>query len=243
LKSQDFSDKFNQKKKKVTMSRPCKPAKRSEKCVQNHSEKVSMQSEASNSEVNEKKSEEKVVENDIESKSTIEKSVEDETRSVIKSEGGSGSQGFDLEPEISKTSANFAEEDSFKFRTSSMKTQSSKLGYSEDATVNGSFVDLKNHPVASSKSTGLNETINIESSAAQEETDDLDYIKTSVGPAIIKGLASVVIRQPADPINYFANFLLNYRYNQRLFEKREQDLRNSRNSQHELERKMNDVHD
>ena len=57
------------------------------------------------------------------------------------------------------------------------------------------------------------------------EDDDLKYIKEAVGPAIRKALAAVVIHQPADPINYFANFLLNYRYNQCMFEKRDEELK------------------
>ncbi|CRK86656.1 CLUMA_CG000492, isoform A [Clunio marinus] len=43
--------------------------------------------------------------------------------------------------------------------------------------------------------------------------DDINYIKTTVGPVLRKGLAAVVLHQPIDPINYFANFLLNYRNN------------------------------
>lgn len=55
--------------------------------------------------------------------------------------------------------------------------------------------------------------------------DDLNYIRESVGPAIRKALASVVLHQPVDPINYFAIFLLNYRYNQHMFEKRDEELK------------------
>lgn len=54
--------------------------------------------------------------------------------------------------------------------------------------------------------------------------DDIKYIKEAVGPAIRKGLAAVALHQPADPIAYFANFLLNYRYNKHMFEKREEEL-------------------
>lgn len=56
------------------------------------------------------------------------------------------------------------------------------------------------------------------------ESDDFKYIKEAVGPAIRKGLAAVVIHQPVDPVSFFANFLLDYRYNQQMFEKREQNL-------------------
>lgn len=55
--------------------------------------------------------------------------------------------------------------------------------------------------------------------------DDVNYIKETVGPAIRKALAAVALHQPVDPINYFANFLLHYRYNQHMFEKRDKDLK------------------
>lgn len=66
--------------------------------------------------------------------------------------------------------------------------------------------------------------------------DDLQYVKDSVGPAIRKALAAVVLDQPADPINYFAHFLLNYRYNQHMFEKRDEEL----NYYLELRKHLND---
>lgn len=56
--------------------------------------------------------------------------------------------------------------------------------------------------------------------------DDLKYIKETVGPAIRKALAAVALYQPADPINYFANFLLNYRFNQHMFKERDEELKN-----------------
>lgn len=55
--------------------------------------------------------------------------------------------------------------------------------------------------------------------------DEVNYIKEVVGPAIRKGLAAVTLHKPADPINYFANFLLHYRYNQHMFEKRDMELK------------------
>lgn len=55
--------------------------------------------------------------------------------------------------------------------------------------------------------------------------DDMKYIKATVGVAIRKGLAAVVLHQPDDPVNYFANFLLDYRYKQRLLEQRDKDLK------------------
>lgn len=55
--------------------------------------------------------------------------------------------------------------------------------------------------------------------------DDVNYIKETVGPAIRKALAAVALHQPADPINYFANFLLHYQYNQHMFKKRNNDLK------------------
>lgn len=64
-----------------------------------------------------------------------------------------------------------------------------------------------------------------ESKTEKNLDDDVEYIKKAVGPAIRKGLAAVALHQPADPINYFANFLLHYRYNQNMFEKRENELK------------------
>lgn len=60
---------------------------------------------------------------------------------------------------------------------------------------------------------------------SQSHDDDLKYIKETVGPAIRKGLAAVALYQPDDPISYFANFLLHYRYNQHMFEMRDKDLK------------------
>lgn len=54
--------------------------------------------------------------------------------------------------------------------------------------------------------------------------DDVNYIKEAVGPAIRKALAAVALHQPLDPINYFANFLLHYRSNQHMFEKRDEEI-------------------
>lgn len=55
--------------------------------------------------------------------------------------------------------------------------------------------------------------------------DDINYIKEAVGPAIRKALAAVALHQPLDPINYFANFLLHYRSNQHMFEKRDEEVK------------------
>lgn len=60
---------------------------------------------------------------------------------------------------------------------------------------------------------------------SKNSDDDVAYIKGTVGPAIRKGLAAVALYQPDDPITYFANFLLHYRYNQHMFEKRDKDLK------------------
>lgn len=60
---------------------------------------------------------------------------------------------------------------------------------------------------------------------SKNSDDDVDYIKATVGPAIRKGLAAVALYQPDDPITYFANFLLHYRYNEHMFEKRDKDLK------------------
>lgn len=63
-----------------------------------------------------------------------------------------------------------------------------------------------------------------ESKKKKVHKDDLKYIKEAVGPAIRKGLVAVALFQPADPIDFFANFLLNYRYKKQSFEKQEQEL-------------------
>ncbi|CAO1427655.1 unnamed protein product [Diamesa serratosioi] len=60
---------------------------------------------------------------------------------------------------------------------------------------------------------------------AEMKSKDLNYIKDTVGSAIKKALAAVVIHQPSDPISYFANFLLQYRYNEQMFQSRDQELK------------------
>lgn len=42
-------------------------------------------------------------------------------------------------------------------------------------------------------------------------------MKQTVGKALRKGLAAVLLHQPYDPINYLANFLLHYNHNQRRY--------------------------
>lgn len=64
-----------------------------------------------------------------------------------------------------------------------------------------------------------------EKRTSQSHDDDLNYIRETVGPAIRKGLAAVALHQPDDPVSYFANFLLHYRYNQHMFEMRDKDLK------------------
>lgn len=59
---------------------------------------------------------------------------------------------------------------------------------------------------------------------AEMKSSDLNYIQNTVGLAIKKALAAVVIHQPSDPISYFANFLLQYRYNEQMFESRDREL-------------------
>lgn len=56
------------------------------------------------------------------------------------------------------------------------------------------------------------------------KSEDIKYIQETIGPAIKKALAAVVIHQPADPINYFANFLHHYRFNQNFFQKHDEEL-------------------
>ena len=74
---------------------------------------------------------------------------------------------------------------------------------------------------------------------AQMKSNDLNYIKETVGPAIKKALAAIVIHQPSDPISYFANFLLQYRYNQRMFEYRDQELLRYLQKRKEIQDKEN----
>lgn len=74
---------------------------------------------------------------------------------------------------------------------------------------------------------------------AQLKSNDLNYIKESVGPAIKKALAAIVIHQPMDPISYFANYLLQYRYNQQMFESREQELLSYLQQRKEIQDKEN----
>jgi hypothetical protein len=57
------------------------------------------------------------------------------------------------------------------------------------------------------------------------KSEDIEYIKKTVGPAIRKGLAAVAMHQPSDPVNYFANFLLHYRFTQKYFSHREAELK------------------
>lgn len=38
------------------------------------------------------------------------------------------------------------------------------------------------------------------------------------------GLASITMHQPTDPINYLANFMLQYRYNELKYLKRQKEL-------------------
>lgn len=58
------------------------------------------------------------------------------------------------------------------------------------------------------------------------KSEDIKYIQTTLGPIIRKALAAVVTHQPADPVNYFANFLLHHHVTQNFYDKREADLKN-----------------
>lgn len=55
--------------------------------------------------------------------------------------------------------------------------------------------------------------------------DDMKYIKENLGTAIVKACAATFHHRPADPVNYFANFLLHYRFNEEMFKKREKELK------------------
>ena len=216
------------------MSRPCKPVKRVEKGVQNESEKISLHSEASNLIVNEGKDE--VFE--IVSHSSIDKVVELETSSMIKIESRenvSGSEENREDPAEKKliyssfrvdgTRDNMSKTSNEMIQSNSFRVETSEAGIIEER-----FFEAQ-HEIAGSLSspngisTGSTEVVNDVAHVERKEVDDLEYIRKAVGPAIKKALAAVAVHKPTDPINYFANFLLNYRYNQRMFEKREGDLK------------------
>lgn len=68
---------------------------------------------------------------------------------------------------------------------------------------------------------------NDESTASKKHKiskDDLKYIKETVGPAIIKGCAATYLHRPSDPLSYFANFLIHYRYTEKMIEARDKEL-------------------
>lgn len=44
-------------------------------------------------------------------------------------------------------------------------------------------------------------------------TLEAQYVKRTVGPALKQGLAEIVEKRPADPVEYLANFLLKYAEN------------------------------
>lgn len=201
------------------MSRPCKPVKRLEKNVQNESEKNSLHSEASNLEVNE----EKVAFSEIDSHSSIDKVVELETSSMIKSKSGekvSGSEENREDPEEKNLiySSFRADKTSDNLPNASNEMIQSNLFRSGTSEAEKRFFEAQHEMKGSLSSpsgisTGSTEVAedNV-ARAARKEVSDLEYIKAAVGPAIKKALTAVAVHQPTDPINYFANFLLNYRY-------------------------------
>lgn len=61
--------------------------------------------------------------------------------------------------------------------------------------------------------------------AAQMIDDDFKYIKSTVGFALRKGLAEIVMNQPEDPISYLANFLQHFqRNNEQTNQERSEEL-------------------
>jgi hypothetical protein len=59
---------------------------------------------------------------------------------------------------------------------------------------------------------------------ASATENDFRYIKAAVGTPLVQGLASLVLHQPQDPINYLASFLLHYQHNQERYAVRKQQL-------------------
>lgn len=56
--------------------------------------------------------------------------------------------------------------------------------------------------------------------------DSESYIKYTLGKPLRQALAAITIYQPSDPINYLANYLLQYRYNALRNIQRQQDFEN-----------------
>lgn len=77
------------------------------------------------------------------------------------------------------------------------------------------------------KSENLEEIFNLldSSQTSKIKPDDIKYIQETVGTAIRKGLAAVALHKPADPVKYFANFLLHYRFTQKFFQQRDDELK------------------
>jgi Dpy-30 motif len=238
-----------------TMSRPCRPAKRPEPCPRLSSESeskrldenvllVSDAQNVSNSFDDDQRTlEEKTSLDEAEVNSSDVKLEDDTTSDTIKEDSTLNiNKSETLESEYVKFSilSTAAEEkvvtenrSSASFNSFEPKLEvSNNSEASENNSIDGYFVKTRGELGSQStlesdikEPTWGNETINIETRAMKLQADDLQYIKETVGPAIKKALAAVVLHQPIDPINYFANFLLNYRYNQHMSANRSKELK------------------
>lgn len=47
-------------------------------------------------------------------------------------------------------------------------------------------------------------------------SEDVDYLKKTIGKPLTLALAEITAKQPRDPIHYLAHWLIKYRYNQDL---------------------------
>lgn len=75
-------------------------------------------------------------------------------------------------------------------------------------------------------------------SAEQQRQQDIEYIKENLGKALRITLASVIVQQPKNPLNYLANALLHYRYTQLLNQKKEIELEKLLNERNEIQEEM-----
>ncbi|KAG5671088.1 hypothetical protein PVAND_001302 [Polypedilum vanderplanki] len=114
---------------------------------------------------------------------------------------------------------------------------------SEYALVNGNWVKIKEGTYERDEK-GLRIPDKVESQTDEDEGEELvsdlltgqskakskisneefKYLQEVVGPVIIKACTACYLHQPADPVNYFANFLKHYEYTQRIFKIREKEL-------------------
>lgn len=193
------------------------------------------------SDVDQRKLNEEYSNGEIETNSTNDNQSADDTSLKIKVEStsnASGSHESFIENPVESDEGKFStiqEENQSNRSKSSFETElkaSIKPEGTENDSLDGYFLETKIESLSLltlrseiEEATGSNDKLSLEERAANLRVDDLEYIKEAVGPAIKKALAAVALHHPADPINYFANFLLNYRHNQQMFQKRENDLK------------------